>query len=647
MATERRGAKSDGPRQVRFGVFEADLRSGELRKQGIRLRLAGQPFEILAMLIAARGDVVTREELRRRLWADDTHVDFDHSLNAAINKLREALGDSSDAPRFVETLPRRGYRFVAPIEVLDPGADAAAGPPAPEPPPTSPPPAKRASARSLALAAAAGAAALLLLAAVTGWLRRAPQPAPQAAAPIRSVAVLPFSTIGQDPDKDFFADGMTEEVIGRLSGVGALHVISRTSVMLYRDPKQPLPEIAKALGVDAIVEGSIQHFPDQIQISAKLIDARSDRALWAQTWQRDSWDILALQGEIARAIAEGVRVRVTQEDRARLERRAGPLDPEAYQEFARGRHFQIQGIPPSNIQAIQHFRKAIALAPDYAQAWARLAEAEAFGSPSKDWMPRARADAARALELAPDLAEAHAADGLIKMFGDWDFTAAERSFRRALELDPNVSDVHYRFSTLLAALGRFDEAIAACRRAYELDPLSDAVGHHLGRLYYFARDYEKAVAQLEHVVTLDPRSYYGHFFLAIVREEQGDEAAAVAHFERAFLIGGANAPPVSQLHRIWQEKGYEAFQRAILQWNIVKSPPGDQLTSAAVALRLTRLGEKEQALQWLGRAFESRTRDLVFLGADPTWDPLRGDPRFEAYLEKIGLPRRPRPGSAP
>ncbi|HEY7862778.1 MAG TPA: tetratricopeptide repeat protein, partial [Thermoanaerobaculia bacterium] len=324
----------------------------------------------------------------------------------------------------------------------------------------------------------------------------------------------------------------------------------------------------------------------------------------------------------------------------RLERRAGPLDPQAYQEFARGRHFQNQGVPPSNILAIQHFRKAIAIAPDYAQAWARLAEAEAFGTPSKDWMPRARADATRALELAPDLAEAHAADGLIKMIGDWDFAGAERSFRRALALDPNISDVHYRFSTLLAALGRLDEAIAACRRAYELDPLSDAVGHHLGRLYYFARDYEKAVAQLEHVVTLDPASYYGHFFLAIVREEQGDEAAAVAHFERAFLIGGANAPPVSQLHRIWQEQGYEAFQRAVLRWNIAKSPPGDQLTSAAVALRLTRLGEKEQALHWLGRAFDSHTRDLVFLAVDPTWDPLRGDPRFEAFVDRIGLPRR-------
>jgi TolB-like protein/Flp pilus assembly protein TadD len=476
---------------------------------------------------------------------------------------------------------------------------------------------------------------------VTGWLRRAPQPAPQAAAPIRSVAVLPFSTIGQDPDKDFFADGMTEEVIGRLSGVGALHVISRTSVMLYRQPKQPLPEIAKALGVDAIVEGSIQHFPDQVQISAKLIDARSDRALWAQTWQRDSWDIQALQGEIARAIAEGVSVRVTQEDRARLARRAGPLDPEAYLEFARGRHLQNQALPPANVQAIQHFRKAIAIAPDYAQAWARLAEAEAFGSPAKEWMPKAKADAARALELAPDLAEAHAADGLVKTFWDWDFPGAERAFRKALELDPNSSDVHYRFSTLLAALGRFDEAIAECRRAYELDPLSDPVGHHLGRLYYFARDYEKAASQLEHVLTLDPQSYYGHFFLAIVHEQQGDETNAVAHFERAFLSAGASAPPVANLHRLWQEKGYTAFSRAVLDWGIAKSPPGDTLNSAANALRLARLGDKEQALQWLGRAFTSHTRDLVFLAVDPTWDPLRGDPRFQAYVEKIGLPRLP------
>lgn len=634
MASQSLGA-------IRFGPFEVDVAAGELRKSGLKLKLAGQPFEILAILLEQAGEVITREELRQKLWPENTFVDYDHSLNAAVNKLRDALSDSADTPLYIETLPRRGYRFIAPVQAAVPSPA-----PAPAPAPSAPPvssealsgvekPEFRPSISLRRIGATAAAAALLVaIATLVGVSRRNQRRVP-ADSSVRALAVLPFANLSRDPEQEYFADGITEALISRLSQIQSLHVISRTSVMQYREAKQPLPEIARRLSVDAVVEGTVQRAGERVAIFANLVEASSDRSLWTGRYEGDLRDILGLQSQVAGAIAEGVRAHVTEQERSRAQW-SREVDPEAYAAYLKGRYYQEKGLPWSTDRAVEQFKASLNRDPRFAPAWVRLAEAELFSLPAKERMPEARAAVLRGLELNPALPEGYVVLGLAQTFWDWDWAGAEKSFRRALELNPASSDAHYRYSHLLAALGRFDEAAAECSKALKLDPLSPNVGHYLGRIYYFARRYDDAVGQFKRVLQLDRNDYWSNLFLSFVYATTGRPDEAEPYLERAVALQGVPAGMIAAIQKEYRRAGHAAALRRILELD--QARPEEPVGSSSRALAFARLGEKEQALAWLQRAFDSHTRDLIYVGVEPLYDTLRGDPRFDAIVKRIGLP---------
>jgi TolB-like protein/DNA-binding winged helix-turn-helix (wHTH) protein/Tfp pilus assembly protein PilF len=613
------------PPKLRFGPFEADLHAGELRKHGLRVRLAGQPLEILSVLMERPGEVVTREELRQRLWPADTFVDFDHGLNAAVNKLREALGDSAEEPRYVETLPRRGYRFIGTLEA--PSALVPSGPA------LHPPRGLHRNRRFFVLVGAAVIAAMIPLALSRSAPWRRPSKGSLARG-IRTIAVLPFENLSRDPEQDYFAEGMTESLIFRLSQAGALHVISRTSVMQYEQTRKSIPEIARELKVEGIIEGAVQRSGDRVRISAKLIHASTDRSLWAASYERDLSDLLALESDVASAIAHEIQVQTTPEEWDRLAQ-ARAVDREAYQLYLKGRYYQNRWVPGASQKAVQFFHEAIRKQPNYALAHAALAEAEVFGYPPTEAMQRAKAAALRAVQLDPKLPEAHGTLGLVRTFWDWDWKGAEASFLRALELNPRSAETHHRYSHLLAATGRLREAISECRAALELDPLSSNIGHYLGRLYYFARQDDLAIAQLKRTLELDPGGFWANFFLAVVYEQKGSFDEAVNYWLRAANSAGAPAEVLVALRKIYRETGHEGFRRRMLAWEETVTP--NPLSSSSLALGFARLGETARALFWLERAFDAHTRDLIYMKVEPAYDVLRGNPRFTALLRRMAL----------
>ncbi len=429
-------------RGIRFGVFEVDLRSGELRKQGLKIKLQGQPIQILALLLERPGELVTREELREKLWPADTFVDFEHGLNAAIKKLRAALGDSADSPRFVETLHRRGYRFIASVE----GLGATVRPPEIVRKPAAPLAAgvHRRNAWVAALTLMALVAMLFGLN-VGGWRERLLGGV--GPVPIESLAVLPLENLSGDPEQEYFVDGMTDALISDLGRIRALRVISRTSTMQYKETRKSLPQIARELNVDAVIEGSVLRAGKQVRITVKLMRAEPEQQLWTQSYERDFSEILALQREVARAVAREIKIALTPEEQARLAI-ASSVNPGAYESYLRGRYHLATETNDGMELAIEYFQQALEKDPNYALPYAGLAEAyQMVGSrgllPRSAAITRAKAAAEKALEMDPALGEAHYSLGFIR-YWSWDWSGAERAFKRAIELSP--SNVHaYRW----------------------------------------------------------------------------------------------------------------------------------------------------------------------------------------------------------
>ena len=443
---------------LRFGTFEVDFRAGELRKQGKRVKLQDQPLQVLAVLLQRPGDVVTREELRSQIWPEDTFVDFDNSLNTAVNKLREALGDSAESPHFVETLPRRGYRFIASLNGVQAGVPVGG--------------LRKRSMQMHLQPVWWSAAVVVVLAAILFSLNvfrlrdgllggsRVPQ--------IKSLAVLPLTNLSGDPNQEYFSDGMTDALITNLAQMGSAKVVSRTSVMGYKKTDKPLPEIARELNVDGIVEGTVQRSGDRVRITAQLIQGLSDRHLWANTYERDLQDVLALQDEVARAIVGEIKLKVTPQDQmTRGARRA--INPQAYELYLRGLAYSRQQGGQSKRTSLDYFNRAIQVDPEWAEPYAQLARSyhwlAGFGEP--ELYPRSKAASLNAIRLDDGLGEAHSALAYVLHNYDWDWSGAEREYRRALELNPNYSEAHYDYAQLLMAAGRHDEAVGEIRRAAE------------------------------------------------------------------------------------------------------------------------------------------------------------------------------------
>jgi len=617
-------------RIVRFGAFEFDQRVGELRKHGLRIKLQGQPVDVLVILLERPGEVVTRDELQKRLWAVDTYVDFEHSLNAAIKRLRAALGDSAEAPRFVETIPRRGYRFIAPLS---------------QPPPSVPPapmqdqkPARR---RLFALAAAATAVIVLLtiigmkLPALRETLRNR-----TLSGPIRSLAVLPLANLSGDPDQDYFVDGMTDALRQYLEGISSLRVISRTSSMHYRGSDKPLPDIARELKVDAVVDGSVLHAGDRVRINVELIQAGMDRHLWSNSYERDLRDIFALQADVARTIADEIRVKLTPTDRARLAQ-VHASNPDAYEAYSKGRFFWNKRTQEDLKKAIGFFQQAVDKDPNYALAYDGLADCwlplawYGYMSPSEA-LPYAKAAVNKALSLDDSLAEAHTSLAFVSLYYDRDWTKAEREFRRGIVLNPNYANGHHWYAEYLTLVGRHKQAIAESERARELDPLSTIINTWLGSRYFFARQYDKAIEEYRNALEMDPNFAPARLVLGHAYEQKGMLKEAIAEFERAVSLGGGSSVYTASLAHAFGVAGRSAEAVRLLE-DLKKMAASRFVSSYDLALAHLGLAENNQALELLSVAVQERSPRVAFLGVEPRFDGLRADPKFKKLMLSVGL----------
>lgn len=625
-----------------FDRFELNLRSGELRKNGRKIRLQAQPFQLLALLIEKAGEVVTRHEVCRALWPADTFVDFDHSVAAALNKVREALGEPADNPRFIETLPKRGYRFIGKIEPsaegspaetasqLEPIATGTATAPSID---TTTHPAVRATRPSRPLRVAlALAASLLIVAAAVVFLRRSARSHAASSASITSIAVLPLENLSGNPKQAYIADGITDELITELARTKGLRVISRTSVMQYKGVHRPLPEIARELGVDGILEGSVTIEGGRIRVTVQLVQAPSDTHVWAQSYIRDSSDLLELQQELAASVAKEVNSTVLPHKPAR------PISPEAHDAYLRGR-YAWYGADGDADRAREFFEKAIQLQPDYAAAYSGLADyyisdsASGFLDPLLA-LPKGEAAAQKALQVDDSSAEAHNSVAASNLFYRWDWDAAAAESQKAIAVNPNYAEAYHLYGYLLTALGREDEALMSQQKSQELDPFARSWG--LGRLLSAFGRYKDAEIELRQRIAALPGDEWLHYELSESCWLRGKTRESMEEYAQVLVIEG-HEDLAGQVRHAYAAQGDLGVQ----QWRLahLNASARDRYVSPLeFAMAYARLGQKEQSFQWLDKAYDGHAPWLIWLGRHSELDSLRGDPRYEVLIRRIGLP---------
>jgi len=636
-------AQSGPPRRILgFGPFEVDLSSGELRREGLKVKLQDQPLRLLVLLLESAGEVVTREELRSKLWPADTFVDFDHSLNTAVRKLREALGDSADAPRYVETLAKRGYRFAVPVREREPAAPTAlsADAEAPAPAPHAAPRGRPFASRVVAIAGVLVAAAL-----VTYWMGARPGPRTQPGRKL-TLAILPFDNLSGEADQEYLSDGLTEEMTTQLARLAPdrLRVTARSSTWKYKRADRDIPRIRQELGADYVLEGSLRRAGERVRVTAQLVQVADQTHIWAQTYDREMRDVLVLESEVARSVARAIAMTLAPEAEARLAR-ARPVRPESYQDYLRGRYFFNRKTEAALRQALGYFQRAVAADPGYAPAYTGLADcywslgasSVVGGLPPRQAMPEAKAAALKALEIDDTLAEAHASLAFVHLLYDWDFVASEKEFKRALELDPDYTAAHHWYSHCLLPLGRMEESLAESRRALELEPLSLVVNTHLGWHYFYARQYDKAIEQYRRTLELDPAFPQTQRYAAWALLQKGRHEEAIADLRAASGALGPDPEVEAELGHTLAVAGRRAEARAVLE-GLRQLSSSRYVSPYSVALVHAGLGDRDQALAWLDKAYDERSDYMPYLGLEPMLDPLRSDPRFSALVRRVGLP---------
>jgi TolB-like protein/DNA-binding winged helix-turn-helix (wHTH) protein/Flp pilus assembly protein TadD len=607
---------------VRFGIYEVDLRSGELRKAGIRIRVQQQPLRLLEILLEHPGEVVNREELRSRIWPDENFGDFDQAVNVAVAKLRGALGDSADNPRYIETLPRRGYRFIAPVESTTPDVPKAE-PEIRAAAPKIPPPQSR---RWWALAIAVAAVALLLMGSI--YVKRRGASVIERQGRIM-VAVLPFEDLSNDPNQEYFSDGLTEEMITELGRLNPeeLGVIARLSAMQYKHANKGIAQIARELGVDYLVEGSVRRSDNRVRVAVQLIRAHDQAHVWADSYEREARDVLDLQRELCEDVAREVRIK--------LARSRGPapqpVSPEAHEDYLKGRFFFSKR--NNNENALRYFQQAIEKDPNYPLPYTGLADLYQLS----DNPQLAREAVQKALDLDDQLAEAHNSLAGLLYRADRDWAGAEREFKRALELDPNYAPAHHWYSMYLALRGRPAEALAEARKASELDPLSPVVGANLAKKLQEAGQDDKAVAQAKKTLDLDPGSAVTHAVLGIIYQDKRMYPEAITEYQTALQLGGPPGEMRGLLGYAYAASGNRvAAEKVIGELKLLW--PAHAHAALDLAEVFSGLGDKEKALYWLGKAEERHVTDLVEIGQDPGFAGLRNDPDFQALVKRAGGP---------
>src|SRR5579863_8892687 len=631
---------------IRFGTFELDLRAGELRKNGLRVRLQEQPFKVLAMLLEHPGEVISREELQKKLWPADTFVDFDHGLNKVINKIREALGDSAENPRYVETVARRGYRFLTEVRVSD-AAPLRRVELAMQPDPASdirdrPDLAGKPSTIDRFLPPIARKilvfVPVLLVVSLAIW-RLHPWGRPSPA--IRSLAVLPLESLSSDASQDYFADGMTDELISDLGQISTLRVISRTSVMVYKRARKPLPQIAHELNVDAVVEGTVLRSGDQVRITAQLIEASADKHLWSQSYEGELRDTLALQNKVARAIADQIQINVNPQEQAAL-KNVKAVNPQAYQSLLKGRFFWNKRTAEGLKIALAYFHQAIEEDPKYAPAYSGLADTYSLlgdwqyaAMTPKEALPKAKASAIRALELDNTLGEAHNSLAFCLDGFDWDIKSAGIEFQRAIALNPGYATAHHWYAWHLSLLGRYDEAIAEMRKAEDLDPLSLIINADLAELLVIAHSYDESILQSRKTIEMDPNFALAHNQLAQAYLQKHMPEEAVVELQKAVQLSAGSPTCIANLARAYVASGKRSEAVKLLDDLKKRANPGYS-NASEIAIIYAALGDKNQAMNWLEKGYDERFNPGVLLR--PGFDPLRSDPRFKELLRRIGLP---------
>jgi TolB-like protein/Tfp pilus assembly protein PilF len=557
-------------------VYELDRQAGELRKDGARIRLQEQPLQILRLLLEQRGKIITREELRQTIWPSDTFVDFDHGINNAITRLREALGDTADTPRYVETLPRRGYRFIGTIELETPK--------------------------------------------------------------FRSLAVLPLENLSRDPEQEYFAEGLTEALITTLAKIGELRVVSRTSSMLYKGVRRPLREIARELEVDTIVEGTVLRAGTRVRITAQLIDPQQEAHLWAESYERDLSDVLALQAEVAHAIAREVHVKLTPQELVHLAQ-VRRVNPQAYEAYLKGRYYWNKRSREGHASAIQYFQQAIIEDPGYATAYSGLADATSILSlwglsPPKEGCARAKNLALKALELDNSLAEIHTSLAWSTVHYDYDFTTAEKEFERALELNPRYVTAHLWFGMMLGMMGCYEEAYTELKRALRLDPQWSNVHFGLAFVYWCGGRYDQAIETCNKALGLDPNSVQALVWLGISLVAKSMYEPAIAALERAVQLSQRAPVAVACL-----SEAYAAAGNSHDAQNLLHELTGQQHVTAYFVSRIyAALGNENEAVEWLETGCREHGEWMILLKVDPRFDDLRSDPRIQDLTHRMNFP---------
>ncbi len=591
-------------RTVRFHHFTMDLKNRELRKQGRLVKLQPQPFKVLSLLVNRPGEVVTRSDIQQQIWSDDTFVDFDQGINFCIKQIRTALGDDAAEPRYLQTLPRRGYRFIAPSsrngEVISSGVGTTQ------------------------------------VTHSNGILNK------------HRLAVLPFACICPEGQFDYVSDGLTEELIVTLSRIRDLRLIARTSVMQYKGAPKSAAEIGRELAVGTILEGSVRTDGKVMRVNTELIDTATQETLWTQEYDRELRDVFAVQADIAQRIADALRVEFVHKTDPQVERWSS-TNVEAYDLFSRGRYFCDKRTHAGLKKAAEYFEQAIRLDPNLAMAHAGLAESFVLQTvfnyaDSRETMTQARAAATKALELDKTMSEAHNSLALIKMFYDWDLQEAERQFQQAIEVNPSNHRAHLWCSICMAAMRRLDDEVAQINRARELAPLSININAVYGAVLRDQGRHDRAIEHLLKTIEMEPNEPTAHTVLAGVYAETGMFDEWMEEYEKALTLRGESAL-AERLSRVYLEAGYRGTMQLAAE-EMAALSKNKYVSAAEIAGLYAEAGRTDEALTWLERAVEARDPHVIFVqsrGMSPTlpwktsWYHLRSNPRFETILEKVGL----------
>jgi len=611
--------------RLRFSVFELDTDVPELRRNGRRVHLQEMPLRVLQMVLERPNELVPREAFFARLWPQDETGILDDNLNTAVRKLRLALNDSAHHPHFIETVPKRGYRFIG--SLIDETPEAVAAPPIPQPPK-----------RRLHILVAA--AAMLAIAILGVWIqshKTSPDPSPAATTVGRSLAVLPFLNASGRPDDEYFSDGLTQEVMDRLCRVDGLRVVSRASAFALKGKNLAANEIGRMLGVESFVEGSVRRDGDRLRISAHLVNAHDGYQLWAETYDRHLDDVFAIQEEIALAIADTLTGQLLGK-RDAITPVAPVINPLAYDHYLKGRFNWHRRTQESLRTAATHFEQAVELAPKYAPAWAGLADAYAVLGfydflPPGEAFPKAESAARRALEIDPQNASAEATMGYAALYYEWNISKAETRFRRAIALDPNSTKAHQWYGNLLTAAGRFEAAEHEMRRAQQLEPLSVIASAALGWTLYYAGRHEDALEQYRITLALDPNFELAHLWSGWALEALGRYDEALNMLQDAAKRSNGSGISLASLARVRALRGERTEAELILTQ--LQSSKG-YVPAYEIGKAWFALGANDEAERWLQRAFEQRSHSLVFLRVDPQLAKHRQEPAFVRVAARMG-----------